>query len=148
MNYWSTLTLAVTTHHNRVACTLKLSREWAKALAALPLKDPNIDTWKKIQRFIKLPIYSKHSVECAQERNWEASTNPQLYSNDTSIERRVRKLLRSFSKRDIQTNGGTNWFMDFLDNLRISNSKLFYCCVYCSSCSTIGFNVSLTERSQ
>ena len=48
MNYWSTLTLAVTTHHNRVARTLIVLREWAKALAALPLKDPNIDTWKKI----------------------------------------------------------------------------------------------------
>ena len=40
----------------------------------------------------------------AQGRHSAASTNPQLCSTDTSIERRVIKLSRSFSKRDIKTN--------------------------------------------
>ena len=33
--------------------------------------------------------------------------------------------------------------MDFLDNLRISSSKLFYCCMYCSSCN---YSSAICER--
>ena len=67
--------------------------------------------------------------------------DPNIYMKENYRDLSVRETLKP-TYQDIKPR--ETWFMDFLDNLRISTSKLFYCCMYSSSCST--FFCSLFAR--